>query len=76
MSESLEPSLQSSPQLPAPARHWDLTILQMVVAGAIWDLCRVGKLEPWHALCALVLLAVPGATTLAARVVRGLPRKG
>lgn len=49
--------------------------MQLGVAAAIWDLCRIGKLEPWHALCALVLLAVPGATTLAARVVRGRIRK-
>lgn len=37
----------------------------------------MGKLESWHALCALVLLAVPGATSLAARIVRGrYPSKG
>jgi hypothetical protein len=67
--ESLEPSPPSLPQQSARGSHWDLSVVQIAVTAAIWDLCRLGKLEPWHAIAALVLLAVPGATSMTAAVV-------
>ena len=76
MYESLEPSPPSSPRQLARASHWDLTILQLGVAAAVWDLCRVGRVEPWHALAALVLLAVPGATSMTARVLSSYLQRG
>lgn len=71
MSESSEPSPPSPLQPSARVSHWDLTALQLGVAAAIWDLCRIGKIDAGYALAALVLLAVPGATSLSARVISG-----
>lgn len=78
MRDSSEQSPRSS--LPYSAcmacKQWGLTVVQIVVAVAVWDLCRIGKVEPTYALAGLVLLAVPGAATLATRVVSAYRGKG
>lgn len=72
MRESSEPSRPSSPQLSdcRACRHWGLTLIQIGVAAAIWDLTRIGKLQPTHAIVGLLLLAVPGAATKAVGLYR------
>jgi hypothetical protein len=52
-----------------------MSVVQLGVVAAVWDLCRIGKLDALHAVAAFLVVAVPGAATIAARLIRGLPTK-
>jgi hypothetical protein len=56
----------SSPPLPSSGSWSDRFRLigQIATTAAIWDLCKVGKIEGSHALFAMVAIAAPGFAAL------------
>jgi len=54
------------PQLPSSGSWSDRFRLlgQIATTAAIWDLCKVGKIEGSHALFAMVAIAAPGFAAL------------